>query len=186
MRLIPLGSGSRGNATFVEFGNTRLLVDAGLSARQLTLRLESQGLAPASIDGILLSHEHDDHVRGAERFSMQHRVPLFCAIETLEAMDRSRVHFADWQPLRPAELTELGDVRVEYEIIPEWGMDEAHLWAGNDPLDIPADADHDQFPYMIVFDSPENSWVVIVPGGLVNNPDGLMYLAAHAAGCENQ
>ena len=53
MRLIPLGSGSTGNATLVEFGATRLLVDAGLSARALGQRLEEAGVTPASVDWIL-------------------------------------------------------------------------------------------------------------------------------------
>jgi phosphoribosyl 1,2-cyclic phosphodiesterase len=118
MRLIPLGSGSRGNATYVEFGATRLLVDAGLSARQLSQRLQALGLSPSSLDAILLSHEHEDHSRGAERFSKKYGVPLVCPLETLEAMDRSRSHFADHQPLRPAEPLVLGEVRIEPFAVP--------------------------------------------------------------------
>ncbi|NIP94620.1 MAG: MBL fold metallo-hydrolase, partial [Akkermansiaceae bacterium] len=64
MRLAVLGSGSSGNATVLESQGTCLLVDAGLSARQLCQRLESVGVAPDSLDGILLSHEHSDHTRG--------------------------------------------------------------------------------------------------------------------------
>jgi len=113
MRLIPLGSGSSGNATLVEFGSTRLLVDAGLSARALGQRLEAAGVAPASIDCILLSHEHGDHVRGVERFSRLHRTPVLSSLETLEAMDRSPDHFASWAPLPEAGRLELGGVAVE-------------------------------------------------------------------------
>lgn len=118
MRLVPLGSGSRGNATLVEIGRTRLLVDAGHSARRLAQQLEALDVAPASIDAILLSHEHDDHARGAERFSRKYGVPLICATETLEAMDRSRVHFAAWHPLDVAGVTDLGDVGIEPFAVP--------------------------------------------------------------------
>jgi len=87
LRFVPLGSGSLGNATLVEFASTRLLVDAGLSARALASRLQAVGVEPAGIDGILLSHEHQDHARGAESFSVRHKVPVFCSPETLEALD---------------------------------------------------------------------------------------------------
>lgn len=113
MRLLPLGSGSRGNATLVEFGTTRLLVDAGLSARALSARLEARGVAPKDIDWLLLSHEHEDHARGAERFSNRHRVPVICSAETLEALDLSPSHFACWRPLESAGVADLGTVTVE-------------------------------------------------------------------------
>lgn len=112
MRLLPLASGSRGNATLVEFGSTCLLVDAGISARELSRRLVAVGVAPGAIRAILLSHEHADHSRGAERFSRAHGVPVFSSFETLEAMDCSPAHFAAWHPLGP-EPFELADVRVE-------------------------------------------------------------------------
>ena len=87
MRFIPLGSGSTGNATLVEFENARILVDAGLSARRLGRSLESLGVVPESIDVMLLSHEHQDHSWGAQRFSKKHKVPVACTAECLEALD---------------------------------------------------------------------------------------------------
>jgi phosphoribosyl 1,2-cyclic phosphodiesterase len=113
MRLIPLASGSRGNATLVEFSSTKILVDAGLSARKLAAQLESVQVAPAEITAILLSHEHEDHVRGAERFSKLHGTPVISSMETLEAMDRSPSHFAEWRPLERAGMFDIGDVRIE-------------------------------------------------------------------------
>ncbi len=113
VRIVPLGSGSKGNATLAELGSTRLLVDAGLSARQLALRLRAIGVEPRSIHCILLSHEHADHARGAEVFSKKFGVPVACGVETLEAMDLSPIHFADWQAFRPSEVMQLGTVRVE-------------------------------------------------------------------------
>lgn len=118
MRLLPLGSGSRGNATFVELAGLRLLVDAGLSARQLTLRLESAGVDPASVDWIVLSHEHDDHARGAERFSCRHDVPVLCSTGTLEARDLSPACLADWRPLDPSRGADLGPLWVEAFPVP--------------------------------------------------------------------
>jgi phosphoribosyl 1,2-cyclic phosphodiesterase len=65
MRLWSLGSGSKGNALLVECGETRVLVDAGFPARTLAARLAAIGVAPASITGCVMTHEHIDHVRGA-------------------------------------------------------------------------------------------------------------------------
>ena len=118
MRFVPLGSGSQGNSTLVEFAAARILVDAGLSARDLAARLRRVGVAPESIDWILLSHEHHDHCRGAARFSTKHGVPVISAEETLDAMDRSPVHFAEWIPLPEGEPLNLGPVRVEAFDVP--------------------------------------------------------------------
>lgn len=117
MRLVPLGSGSQGNATLVELGGMRILVDAGLSARQLERRLEAIGVAAGKVDAIFLTHEHGDHARGAERFSKKNGVPVFCSVETLQALDASPHHFASWEPL-PDWGVEFGTVRIECFDVP--------------------------------------------------------------------
>lgn len=116
MRITPLASGSRGNATLVEFnradlfGPFRILVDAGLSARELERRLREVDVAPESIDAIVLTHEHDDHARGAERFSQRHGAELCCTRATLEALDRSPQDFAAWKPLLAGQQARIGEV----------------------------------------------------------------------------
>jgi len=112
-RLVPLGSGSQGNATLVELGETRVLVDAGIAARTLTHRLEEIGVEPSSISGVFLSHEHGDHTRGAGRFSRRHGVPVLSTVATLEALDSSPVHFDEWRRVDPGVVVEIGPVRVE-------------------------------------------------------------------------
>jgi len=118
VRVLPLGSGSQGNATLVEFGAARVLVDAGLSGRQLTNRLRASGVEPSDIDCVVLSHEHQDHSRGAERFSRLHKVPVACLSETLDAMNLSPVHFARWVPLDETGRLDLGPVQVEFFPVP--------------------------------------------------------------------
>lgn len=118
MRLLPLGSGSRGNATLVEVAGRRLLVDAGLSARMLANRLRAAGVEPGSIDWILLSHEHQDHSRGAERFSRAHGTAVVASVATLEAMDRSPTHFAAWRPLPDDGRLVLEDVVIDAFPVP--------------------------------------------------------------------
>src|SRR6185436_17940086 len=59
-----LGSGSRGNATFIKTDSVRLLIDAGLSRRELGKRLEAIGEDPDGIDAVFVTHEHNDHGAG--------------------------------------------------------------------------------------------------------------------------
>ncbi|HJR63960.1 MAG TPA: MBL fold metallo-hydrolase [Gemmatimonadaceae bacterium] len=65
MRLWVLGSGSKGNALLLECGASRILIDAGFPAGSLGKRLRSIGVAPESLEGVIITHEHSDHVRGA-------------------------------------------------------------------------------------------------------------------------
>lgn len=113
VRVVPLGSGSSGNATLVEMGSTRLLVDCGLSARDLEGRLAAVGVAPSDLSGVVLSHEHHDHARGVARFSKRHRVPVWSTWEALEALDLSPAHLAAWEPFEPGVPFEVSGVRVE-------------------------------------------------------------------------
>jgi phosphoribosyl 1,2-cyclic phosphodiesterase len=76
LRLRVLGSGSGGNATLVEAMGSRLLIDAGLGPRTIAERLEEAGVEPASLEAVLLSHEHGDHARGAVAFAKRHGVRL--------------------------------------------------------------------------------------------------------------
>jgi phosphoribosyl 1,2-cyclic phosphodiesterase len=65
VKLWVLGSGSGGNAVLVEAGESRVLVDAGFGTRTLAARLQAIGVAPASIEACIVTHEHTDHVKGA-------------------------------------------------------------------------------------------------------------------------
>lgn len=85
LRFRVLGSGSDGNATLVEGGGARVLLDAGLGPRQLAERLQSAGVDPAGLDALLVSHEHGDHARGAAAFSRKWGVPIFATAGTFAA-----------------------------------------------------------------------------------------------------
>ncbi|OQX14360.1 MAG: MBL fold metallo-hydrolase [Desulfobulbaceae bacterium A2] len=87
MRFSVLGSGSRGNATLVEAGQTTILIDAGFSAREIGRRLAAIGRDPAAIDAILLTHEHRDHVSGAGVLSRVLRRPLHGNVATCRAAE---------------------------------------------------------------------------------------------------
>jgi phosphoribosyl 1,2-cyclic phosphodiesterase len=82
LRAVVLGSGSGGNAVVVESHGFRILIDAGFSCRELEKRMHEVGVEPSTIRALLLTHEHEDHVRGADRFARKHRLPVFLTAGT--------------------------------------------------------------------------------------------------------
>ena len=118
VRVVPLGSGSSGNATVVSFGARQILVDAGLSARELASRLTEVGVDPAALTAILLTHEHHDHARGLERFAVKHKVPVFTAPETLAALNLSPRHLGAWHPFEPGVTFEAYGIKVDPFTVP--------------------------------------------------------------------
>ena len=77
MRFASLGSGSRGNATLIEAGGTRLLVDCGFSARETEQRLTQLGVAADTLDAVLVTHEHGDHIRGVGAMARRYQLPVW-------------------------------------------------------------------------------------------------------------
>jgi phosphoribosyl 1,2-cyclic phosphodiesterase len=85
MRLCLLASGSKGNCLYLETDSCHLLIDAGLSGREALARLSSIGVAPESLDGILITHEHTDHVRGVGALARRLKIPVLVGSRTHEA-----------------------------------------------------------------------------------------------------
>lgn len=77
VRFTVLASGSKGNCVVVSGGNTRLLVDAGLSCRELFKRMKLAGEDPATLDAILITHEHQDHVNGLGVTARKLGIPVY-------------------------------------------------------------------------------------------------------------
>ena len=77
MRFASLGSGSRGNATLVEAGNTLVMIDCGFSCRETERRMSQLGCAPSDLTAILVTHEHGDHVRGVPVLARKYDVPVW-------------------------------------------------------------------------------------------------------------
>ncbi len=82
MRFASLGSGSRGNATLIEAGDTRLLVDCGFSARETEQRLAQLGVAADTLSALLVTHEHGDHIRGVGAMARRYQLPVWMSAGT--------------------------------------------------------------------------------------------------------
>jgi phosphoribosyl 1,2-cyclic phosphodiesterase len=114
-----LGSGSAGNSALVATEHCRLLVDGGLSARQLTLRLELCGVAPNELDGVLLTHEHGDHTCGLDVLCRKYRIPIYANALTAEAVRCGSLgEHRNWRIFRTGAAFTICDITVESFSVP--------------------------------------------------------------------
>lgn len=111
-----LNSGSNGNATYVQAGQTRLLVDAGLPGRSLEAKLAQIAVLPETLSGILITHEHSDHISGAGVMSRRYRLPIYANDATWQTNAMRRLVGEVPQGLRRVFETQsdfyIGDVGV--------------------------------------------------------------------------
>lgn len=115
MKLSVLGSGSKGNTTYIELENTKVLIDSGLSFRQTNKRLEDINLNLDSLDGVLITHEHSDHIAGLN--VLLKKVPTTCFLteETFlsfhykqsENIQESQLHF-----IEPHQEFMIGNIKI--------------------------------------------------------------------------
>jgi len=122
--LTILGSGSAGNCALLETPQARVLVDAGLSARQITERLASLGRAVAEIDAIVLTHEHADHAQALNVFCRRHAIPIYANRLTADEVARGLpVTYGAWRIFETGQTFEVGDLRVETFTVPHDAQD---------------------------------------------------------------
>lgn len=88
LNFCSLYSGSSGNCLYVESENTRLLIDAGVSLKKIETGLAQLEVSPTSIDGILVTHEHSDHIQSLGNLSKKFNLPVFANSETFDAMPK--------------------------------------------------------------------------------------------------
>jgi phosphoribosyl 1,2-cyclic phosphodiesterase len=101
MRMTVLASGSKGNSTVIATHRTRILVDAGLSCREILRRMHVAGEDPRSLDAILITHEHQDHVQGVAVLARKLGIPVYFTEMTHRAWvrwlhPRKRMTYAEW------------------------------------------------------------------------------------------
>lgn len=118
-----LGSGSGGNCAYLETNQTRLLVDAGLSGRQIRQRLLSLGRAPEGLTGILITHEHTDHTQALAVLAAKLQIPVYCNRPTMEALQAQCPVKLDYRLFLTGAAFEVGDVAVETFSVPHDAYD---------------------------------------------------------------
>ena len=123
IRLTILGSGSAGNCAYLETDQVRLLIDAGLSARQIRQRMATVARAPETLTGILITHEHSDHIAGLTGLAAQLDVPIYCNRLTKQAIEAQLKIQIKAQIFATGGSFEIGDVAVETFSIPHDAYD---------------------------------------------------------------
>lgn len=123
IKLTILGSGSDGNCSYIETPQTRFLVDAGFSGRQIAQRLASIGRSIDDIDAVFLTHEHTDHVCGLSILANKKQIPVYTNRLTSDFLRERLPHFTNWKLFRTGEIVDLGDVHIETFSIPHDAYD---------------------------------------------------------------
>jgi phosphoribosyl 1,2-cyclic phosphodiesterase len=121
--VITLASGSEGNSTLVRNETAAFLIDAGLSAKQLTARLLEVGLNPEQLSGILLTHEHGDHTSALKVMLTRHQLPVFCNILTARALQDFGLVHTDWRFFQTGSEFSIGSFEVRAFSVPHDAAD---------------------------------------------------------------
>ncbi|HXG48673.1 MAG TPA: MBL fold metallo-hydrolase [Methylomirabilota bacterium] len=118
-----LASGSSGNCAYLEAGSTRLLIDAGLSGRQIRQRLLTIGRTPENLSGILVTHEHSDHVQGLATLAAKLQIPVYCNRLTRDAIAAQIAAPLDFRLFGTGASFEVGEVAVDSFSVPHDAYD---------------------------------------------------------------
>lgn len=119
MKFCPLFSGSSGNSIFVASDRSRILIDAGMPGKRIDEALQAINENTSKIDGIFVTHEHSDHIKGIGVISRKYDIPIYANEETWEAMDGKIGKVKDHNiKILDQKYVDIGDMTVERFSIP--------------------------------------------------------------------
>ena len=120
LEFCSLYSGSSGNSLLVKTENTNILIDAGVSSKKIETALNSINIDPSSLDGILITHEHTDHVQGLGTFAKKYDLPVFVNQKTLDAMPKQKEKISEKNInlIKIEEKFEIKDLKIKPFAIP--------------------------------------------------------------------
>lgn len=146
LNFCSLYSGSSGNSLFVETTNTKLLIDAGVSSKKIENALLDINVEPSSLDGILVTHEHTDHVQGLGTFSKKFDLPVFVNQETLDAMpkQRDKISSNNIKTFKITDKFSIGDLDIKPFSIPHDAANPCgfSIWKDDKKISIATDIGH--------------------------------------------
>lgn len=126
-----LASGSGGNSILISSKRTNLLIDAGLSCRELLRRLSTAGRGPGDISAVIVTHEHQDHIRGAGVLSRRHGVPIYMNTATLEGTLAFVGEMPTARTFSTGDALTVGDLTVQTYPVPHDAADPIGLCVCN-------------------------------------------------------
>ena len=117
MEICSLASGSSGNCSYVGNQNTKLLVDAGISCKRIEDGLKGIDIDPSKLDGVLITHEHTDHINGLAVLIKRYNIPVYGTKETLEMIvsKKKYKHLSEKQlkPIKADKKFLINDITIE-------------------------------------------------------------------------
>lgn len=118
-----LASGSSGNAAYLETPNSRVLIDCGISAKRIREALLNLDRTPERLNGILITHEHSDHISGLKVLAAKLGIPVYCNRHTAEEIRRIHDADFDFRLVETGNTFEIGDLNVDTFPIPHDAID---------------------------------------------------------------
>ncbi len=125
MKIKVFASGSSGNCTLVQNGDTNIIIDMGISSRSLCAYLKNEGLNPQDITGILITHAHGDHISGLSVFEKKYNIPVFASENTASAIDfefdnyyKKHDFFIEWSYISSNNIFSIGNLLITSFNIP--------------------------------------------------------------------
>ncbi len=118
-----LGSGSNGNASYLETPGARVLIDCGFSAKRIRSALLELDRTPERLDGILITHEHSDHISGLKVLAAKIGIPVYCNRHTAEEIRHHHNCTFDFQLFETGNSFEIGDLSVDTFSMPHDAID---------------------------------------------------------------
>ena len=120
VKFCPLVSGSSGNSTYIGSGNTHILIDAGISCKQLSEHIRQLDMEPSDIDAVFITHEHIDHIKGVGVLSRKYNIPVYATYGTWQGIGKTVGEFApeNVRYVMPNQMTVVGDMCIKPFSIP--------------------------------------------------------------------
>ncbi len=112
MRFASLGSGSEGNALLVASGQTQVLMDCGFGLHDAILRVERLGVSPEQLSGIVITHEHGDHISGVARLARKFSLPVWLTHGTLRSQHKAFADVAHLHEIDPSRSFAIGGIEI--------------------------------------------------------------------------
>ena len=146
LEFCSLYSGSSGNSLLVKTENTNILIDAGVSSKKIETALNSIDIDPNSLDGILITHEHSDHVQGLGTFAKKYDLPVFVNQKTLDAMPKQKEKISEKNInlIKIEEKFEIKDLKIKPFAIPHDAVNPCgfNIFKDNSKISIATDIGH--------------------------------------------
>lgn len=146
LNFCSLYSGSSGNSLFIETENTKLLIDVGVSSKKVEEALHSINVEPSSINAVLITHEHSDHVQGLGTFSKKYDIPIYANQETIDNMPTQigKISEKNIKKFKVSDKFSIGDINIKSFAIPHDAANPCgfNILSGNNKISIATDIGH--------------------------------------------